>query len=141
MSQTKKKVEWCLNKAKRELAEQGIHRGLVQVHPDLELARKHLGKARHNLEAALFFDEHNYSDWSASAFFYCLYHCFLAILRKQGYESRNQECTFAVIEMLREEGVIELEEKYLHMLLIAKAKETDLSVIRHSSEGRVSIWC
>jgi uncharacterized protein (UPF0332 family) len=29
-----------------------------------------------------------------------MYHCLLAILWKQGYESRNQACTFAAVENL-----------------------------------------
>ena len=131
MTQIDKKVDWCLNKAKRELAENKLHRGLLQFPPNQEQARKHLVKAQHNLNAALFFDEHGYSDWSASAFFYCLYHYLLAILRKHGYESRNQECTFAVIEMLRKDGIIEIQEEHLQMLLISKAKETDFSLIQN----------
>ncbi|MBI2668755.1 hypothetical protein HYX14_02850 [Candidatus Woesearchaeota archaeon] len=129
MLQTEKKVQWCLNKAKRELEEQGIHRGLIQVEPDNNSAKRHLDKAQHNFEAALFFDEHGYSDWSASGFFYCAYHCFLAIIRKHGYESRNQECTLAIIELLREQGIISLDQSFIDMFLIAKAKEIDLSII------------
>ncbi|OGJ19936.1 hypothetical protein A3K73_03170 [Candidatus Pacearchaeota archaeon RBG_13_36_9] len=41
-----------------------------------------------------------YSDWSASAAFYSLYHCLLALLVKFGYQSRNQSCTFAFVEEL-----------------------------------------
>lgn len=129
-SQIAKKVQWCLDKARRELEEQGLHRGLVKVEADINQAKQHLDKAQHNLNAALFFDEYGYSDWSASAFFYCVYHCFLAIIRKYGYESRNQECTLAVIELLREQGIISLDQSFIDMLLIAKAKETDLSIIK-----------
>ena len=45
-----------------------------------------------------------YVDWAVSAGFYAMYHCLLAILAKNGYESRNQECTFAAIEILIREG-------------------------------------
>jgi len=44
------------------------------------------------------FHDLDYGDWSASAAFYSLYHGLLAILAKHGYESRNQSCTFALIE-------------------------------------------
>ena len=43
--------------------------------------------------------------------FYTIYHCFLAILSKFGYETRNQECTFAVIENLIENNKITLDKK------------------------------
>ncbi len=130
MTHAEKKVQWCLNKAKKELEQQGIHRGLVSGESDMSQAKQHLDKARHNFEAALFFDEHGYSDWSASAFFYCAYHCCLAIIRKCGYESRNQECTLAVIELLREQGIISLDASFVDMLLMVKANEVDLSMIK-----------
>lgn len=119
-----------MNKAKKELEETGLHRGLIKGEPDTKIAEKHIQKAEHNLEAALYFDKGGFSDWSTSAFFYCLYHCFLAILRKFGYESRNQECTIAVIEMLNEEGKINVENESIDTLKIAKDKEADHSLIK-----------
>lgn len=130
MSQASNKVKWCLNKAKRELEDIGLHRGLIKGEPNMELAEKHIVKAEHNLNAALFFEKSGYSDWSASAFFYCLYHCFLSILRKYGYESRNQECTLAVIELLKEEEKLDIDDKFIDTLKITKIKEKDHSVIK-----------
>lgn len=94
------------------------------------MAEKHIAKAEHNLNAALYFDEGGYSDWSASAFFYSIYHCFLAISRKFGYESRNQECTIAVIEMLKEEGKIDIDNRFIDTLKITKFAEADQSIIK-----------
>ena len=105
------------------------HRGLVKIAPNSDAAFKHLDKAEHNLKAALFFRENGYSDWSANALFYSMYHCFLAVLAQFGYESRNQECTLAVIEMLKEEGKIAIDQKFLDMLNITKAKKTDHNII------------
>ena len=130
MSQASNKVKWCLNKAKKELAEIGMHRGLVEQEQDFKSAALHIEKARHNLNAALFFQKNNYSDWSASAFFYCVYHCFLAVLRKFGYESRNQECTIAVMEMLKEQGKIEIDGRFISTLKISQAKEDEHSIIK-----------
>src|SRR3989344_655900 len=129
MSQASNKVKWCLNKAKKELEESNMHRGLVKTDSNIKLARKHITKAEHNLKAALNFEKGGFSDWSASAFFYCIYHCFLAIARKFGYESRNQECTIAVIEMLKEEGKINIDEKFINTLKITKAEEIHESSI------------
>ena len=50
MSHAKNKVSWCLNKAKKELKEEGEHRGLVQVEPNKVRALEHIKKAEHNLE-------------------------------------------------------------------------------------------
>jgi len=130
MSQASNKVKWCLNKAKKELAEIGMHRGLVEQEQDYKVAALHIAKARHNLNAALFFEKNNYSDWSASAFFYCIYHCFLAILQRFGYESRNQECTIAAIEMLKEQGKIAIDDRFISTLKISQAKEDEHSIIK-----------
>lgn len=110
MSHSERKVKWCLNKAEKELQiHSGKHRGLVRIKPDLELVDAHIKKAEHNLRAVTDFKRTGYSDWSASAVFYCVYHCFLAIIIKYGYESRNQECTFALIHSLIETGEINLD--------------------------------
>jgi len=123
MSEASNKVRWCISKAKRELETSTLHRGLVEKRQDMELGKKHITKAEHNLKAAIYFEKGGFSDWSVSAFFYCIYHCFLAILRKYGYESRNQECTIAVIEMLRDEGKIDIDKKYIDALKITNIQE------------------
>lgn len=131
MSHVSNKTEWCLNKAARELKELGFHRGLIRIDEDIELAEKHILKAEHNLKGAFYFKKGEFSDWSASAFFYCIYHCFLAILVKFGYESRNQECTIAVIGMLKEKGEIDIDSKLIDALRITKAEEMhESSVIK-----------
>ena len=123
MPQHYKKVSWCLDKAARELKERGVHRGLVRTEPNSELADRHITKAGHNLKAALHFYEAGYSDWSASAFFYCIYHCFLSILSTFGYESRNQECTIAMIESLKEEKLIHLDDALISALKAAQQED------------------
>ena len=113
MSHAKNKLNWCLKKAEKELKEEGKHRGLVVVTPDKKKALEHIKKAEHNFEGAINFSKIGYSDWSASAFFYSMYQCFLAIAAKFGYESGNQECTFALIETLIEDKKISLDKKLL----------------------------
>ncbi len=58
----------------------------------------------------------NFSDICASTIFYSVYHCLLAICTKFGYESRNQECTFALVCKLIEEGKIKLEKELVDKL-------------------------
>ena len=56
-SQASNKVKWCLNKAKRELEESRVHRGLLRQEPDEDLAEMHVAKAEHNLKAATYSKE------------------------------------------------------------------------------------
>ncbi len=98
-----------MDKAQKELKEGKKHRGLLQVNPDEKIARDHLAKAEHNLKVTLYLHDGGYTDWCSSSLFYTIYHCFLAVLVKFGYESRNQECTFALIENLIEEKKISFD--------------------------------
>ena len=102
MSKAENMVTWCLNKAKNEIAKGELHRGLVKIKSDEKLALEYLEKAEHNLEAFLYNKEGGFFDWTINIGFYVMYHCCLAVITKFGYESRNQECTLALIESLIE---------------------------------------
>jgi len=67
----------------------------------------------HNFKAISAFQKMGFSDWSASAAFYCLYHCLLALIAKEGYESRNQSCTFAYVEGMIDNKKISLTKEEL----------------------------
>jgi uncharacterized protein (UPF0332 family) len=123
MSHAKNKIEWCMNKAKKEMKEGKKHRGLVVTKADEKKSREHVSKAEHNLRVTLYLRDGGFTDWCSSSLFYSVYHCFLAILAKFGYESRNQECTFAVIEGLIEDNKIPI-------------KKDDLEKISSLSEGQ-----
>lgn len=84
------------------------HKGLRKISPNDEEAKLHIAKALHNFSAISDFHGMDYSDWSASAAFYTLYHGLLAILAQKGYESRNQSCTFALIEEMIAKGELKL---------------------------------
>ncbi|MEK6937737.1 MAG: HEPN domain-containing protein [Nanoarchaeota archaeon] len=113
MSHAKNKLDWCLKKAEKELSVSDKHRGLVQIKPDLEQSKGHIIKAEHYLKAADYLKRGGFSDLSASALFYVMYHSLLAIATKLGYESRNQECTFALISSLIEENKIDFPQELL----------------------------
>ncbi len=101
------KLNEKLKKCLKEGEEGGErHKGLKKIDPDKGLALAHLDKAMHNLKAMSFFYKNDFSDWSASAAFYTLYHCLLGLLAKFGYQSKNQECTFALIEDLIDKNEI-----------------------------------
>lgn len=134
MSHAKNKVEWCLNKAKRELQEGKKHRGLIKVEADIERAREHLAKAERNFKVTLYLRRGGYSDWCSSSLFYMIYHCFLSILAKYGYETRNQECTFALIASLIEDKKITISREDLEKVTTLNITET-----QESPETAVSI--
>src|SRR3989338_4363107 len=98
MSQASNHVKWCIAKAKKEIEESKKlgkipkHRGLLEIKPNSDELKKHIAKAEHNLKAISRFKEIGFSDWSIAAGFYSIYHCFLAIAFRYGYESRNQSC-------------------------------------------------
>ena len=130
MSQSSKHVEWCLNKAKKEIEEckklgkRPKHRGLLKTNFDIDEAKKHLAKAEHDFDGITKFREIGFSDWSMSAGFYCIYHNFLAIAAKFGYESSNQTCTIALMRFLKETGKINLDEKFIEALEYEELEES-----------------
>ena len=89
------KLKKCFDEGKRG---DERHQGIRRIKPANDVVQGHLAKAVHNFEAMTSFHDLQYSDWSASASFYALYHGLLAILAQRGHESRNQSCTFALVE-------------------------------------------
>ncbi len=102
-----------LNKCFKEGEKIGRHKGLRKINVSEEKIKGHLDKAIHNFKAMISLQKTGFSDWSASASFYTLYHCLLALISKEGYESRNQTCTFALIEDMIEKGKISLSKEDL----------------------------
>lgn len=117
MSKAKNMVKWCLNKARKELETEQKHRGLIKIKSNDKLARDYIKKAEHNLKVFIDNKELGNYDWTISIGFYVMYHCCLAIITKFGYESRNQECTLALIESFIEDKKIEESySKYLEQI-------------------------
>ncbi len=141
MSYAQNKVNWCLKKAEKELDGKGKHRGLVKIEPSKDRAKEYVKKAEHYLEATLFLKK-KFSDISASTSFYSIYHSLLAILAKFGYESRNQECTFAVIYFLIESNKINIKKSIIDKISLLsnkKDKETIIDIREQYQYGTVSI--
>lgn len=140
MSQVYKQIEWCINKAKREaeeckrLGKRIKHRGLLKTEPNIEEAKEYIKKAEHDFGAISEFNKRGYSDWSINAGFYCIYQCFLAIATKFGYESKNQTCTVALMEYLKEENKINIDTKFIEMLKYHDTDETQKDKIIEERE-------
>ena len=122
------KLEWCLEKGK---AGGKKHRGLRKVDSDISLSKGYLKKAEHNMAfTAEVRKLGEYDDWVFPVAFYAMYHACLAILALFGFESRNQECTFAVLESLKEEGKVAITDADLDALRKAGKNVGDAPDIR-----------
>ncbi|MBI3034872.1 hypothetical protein HYY71_00985 [Candidatus Woesearchaeota archaeon] len=100
MPQIDEHLKWCLKDPKR----------LVKTKPDLDLAQKHIKKSEYNYGAVQTLERLKIYDWAFNVGFYSIYHCFLAILAKYGYESRNQACTITVILTLINEKKLDMDK-------------------------------
>lgn len=138
MSHVKNKVDWCLKKALKEMEEKGKHRGLLKISPDLDSARKHIEKSEHYLKATLVL-KNGFSDISASTIFYSIYHSLLAILFKFGYDSGNQECTFALIYSLIEDGKINLDIKLVDKISSLDIRDESVISLREKYQYGVEL--
>ena len=87
MPQIDNHLKWCLKDPRR----------LVKAKPDLELAQKHLKKSEYNYGVLETLEKLKICDWALNVGFYAIYHCFLGILSKYGYESKNQSCTITIL--------------------------------------------
>lgn len=101
MPQIENHLRWCLKDEKR----------LVKTRPNLDLAQKHLKKSEHDYNIMQTLEKLKIYDWALNIGFYAVYHCFLAILAKYGYESRNQSCTITVLLNLIEQKKLNMDER------------------------------
>lgn len=101
MPQIGEHLKWCLKDPKR----------LLKTKPDLELAQKHIKKSEYNYGILQTLERLKIYDWALNVGFYSIYHCFLAILAKYGYESRNQSCTITVVLALINDKKLELDKE------------------------------
>ena len=100
MPQIDEHLKWCLKDPKR----------LIKTKPDLDLAQKHVKKSEYNYGVVQTLERLKIYDWAFNVGFYAIYHCFLAILAKYGYESKNQACTITVLLTLINEKKLNLDK-------------------------------
>ena len=93
-------LKWCLKDPRR----------LIKTQPDLNLAKKHIKKSEYNYGVVQTLERLKIYDWALNIGFYAIYHCFLAILAKYGYESKNQSCTITVLLNLINESKLSLDK-------------------------------
>ncbi|MBU0535785.1 MAG: HEPN domain-containing protein [Nanoarchaeota archaeon] len=95
------RLDWCLSKEDR----------LRRIRPDEERSMEHINKAKHNLLAADYNAKGGFDDWAVSQSYYAMYHSLLAVLYKNGFESKNHECTISAVEHLIRAKKIDLDMK------------------------------
>ena len=100
MPQIDEHLKWCLKDPKR----------LIKTKPDSDLAQKHIKKSEYNYGVVQTLERLKTYDWAFNVGFYAIYHCFLAILAKYGYESRNQACTITVLLTLINENKLDMDK-------------------------------
>ncbi len=100
MSQIDNHLQWCLKDERR----------LIEGKPDPDLAQKHLKKSEYNYHVVQTLEKLKIYDWALNIGFYSIYHCFLAILSKYGYISKNQSCTITVLLHLIDQKKLPLDK-------------------------------
>ncbi len=125
MAQIDNHLKWCLKDENR----------LKKVKPDNELAKKHLEKSEYNAEVMRLLEKSKKYDWALNVGFYAIYHCFLAILAKHGYESKNQSCSITALIELIEDKKMELDKDLiLQFDTLDVDKEATSTTVRQSRE-------
>lgn len=99
MPQIDNHLKWCLKDPNR----------LVKSKLNIELAQGHLKKSEYNAEVMKDLERLQRYDWALNVGFYSIYHCFLAILAKFGYESRNQSCSITVLLKLIDDKILDFD--------------------------------
>jgi len=100
MPQIDEHLKWCLKHPKR----------LIKIKPDSDLAQKHVKKSEYNYGVVQTLERLKIYDWAFNVGFYAVYHCFLAILSKYGYESRNQACTITALHTFINDKKLDLDK-------------------------------
>ncbi|MBI4918473.1 hypothetical protein HY837_00975 [archaeon] len=126
MPKIEEHLKWCLKDSRR----------LIKTKPDVTLAQQHLKKSEYNYGVVQTLEKLKVYDWALNVGFYAVYHCFLAILSKYGYETRNQSCTITVILKLIEEGKIDLDKDLISQFdTLEPEKNITTSTIRELREA------
>jgi len=118
-----KNVRDCFVNALKEEKKGKKHKGLLKVNPNMKEAEGYVFKAKKNLEICKFYKEKGFDYKLPEEWFYTLYYCALAILSKFGVESRSQRCTALFLRYMKDEGIIEYDNEFIHRIMVYKEKE------------------
>ncbi len=126
MAQIDNHLKWCLKDPNR----------LKKVKPDNDLAQKHLEKSEYNSDVMKLLEKSKKFDWALNVGFYAIYHCFLAVLAKYGFESRNQSCSVTALLKLIEDKKLDFDKDLVLLFdTLDVDKEAASSTVRQSREN------
>ncbi len=103
MPQIDNHLKWCLKYPNR----------LKKVKSDNDLAQKHLEKSEYNADVMKLLEKDGKFDWALNVGFYAVYHCFLAILAKYGYASKNQSCSITALIKLIDDKKLDFDKDFI----------------------------
>ncbi len=133
------KLRECFKLAKHDEEKGKKHKGLILIKPDDNEAKDYLKKAKDHLEVCSFFKQTGRDYRLPEEWFYCMYLCGLAIITKFGVESRSQRCTALFLRHVKELGLIEIEDEFIHRITVysEKDKRTDVD---ERQDSKYSAW-
>ena len=118
-------LKWCLKDQRR----------LIKTRSNLDLAQKHVKKSEYNYGVVQTLERLKIYDWAFNVGFYAIYHCFLAILAKYGYESRNQACTITALLSMINDKKLDLDKDLVAQFDTLDAEKNIINpTIRESRE-------
>ena len=132
-----KNVRDCFVSALKEEKKGRKHKGLLKVKPSIKEAEGYILKAKKNLELCKFYKEKGFDYKLPEEWFYTLYYCALAILAKFGVESRSQRCTALFLRYMKDEGLIEYNNEFIHRIMVYKERE-EISDVDEREKSRYS---
>lgn len=92
-------------------------------------------KSEYNYGVLQILEKSKVYDWALNVGFYAIYHCFLALLAKHGYASRNQACTITALLTLIPEKKLNLDrDLVLQFDTLDVEKDMTNPTIRQSRE-------
>ena len=125
MPQINEHLKWCLKDQRR----------LIKTRSNLNLAQKHVKKSEYNYGVVQTLERLKIYDWAFNVGFYAIYHCFLAILAKYGYESRNQACTITALLSMINDKKLDLDKDLVAQFDTLDAEKNIINpTIRESRE-------
>ena len=118
-----KEVKDCFSSALKDEEKGKKHKGLLVIKPDNKVAEEYIKKAKLNLELCDFYKQKGFDYKIPEELFYTLYYCALAILSKFGIESRSQKCTAYFLKHVKNNNLIEYDDKFIDRIMVYRTKK------------------
>ena len=137
---------WMKNKQEcKKWLENYVHRGILKVSEDD--SKLHMKKAEHNLNFANwikeehktqikeFFNRETFYDWVINIYYYAVYHSALALISKEGYESKNHSATLCFLIYYHFHLSKSVSQEDIHLIASSLNKE-EIESVGYSKEMR-----